>query len=291
VSRNLDLLKDRRDILAIFGGSAIAVIVLLFFGLRPAVKQNGRMQAELQKAKKMLVPYQEGGGSESLGKELSDLQRENRRLKRRWDTLKGQVSTFKEGSPLGGTLPSTEEGWIRFKVQLIEARSQLMENAASLGMKLPEDLGIEETSEEAEDPEVRLWQLASLVKLMNQCMESGIQSVYKAQAFPPLPVFAEGESIPVQIEYPVMIRMTGTFDAALALLDSLQGEGRFYALRRFQIEKPDHNSDALLDILIVCSAEPISETNVLHSVAVSLRGAEKSDDESPRNRGRRRGEE
>ena len=290
MSRDVNLRQERRDILAIFGSTIIAVILLLFFGLRPAIKKQSHMQAELMKAKELLLPYQEGGGSESLGKELSKLQRENLRLQRTWDTMKEQVATFKEGSPLGA-LPSTEEGWIKFKVQLIEARSDLMEHAASLGIQLPEDLGIEESSEEAEDPEVRLWQLASLVKLMYQCMESGIQSVYKAQALPPLPVFAEGESIPVQIEYPVMIRMTGTFDAALELLDSLQGEGRFFALRRFQIEKQKRDSDSLLDILIVCSAEPFIETDNLHSAAAFLEGAGDPGSDPPRSRDRRRGEE
>jgi hypothetical protein len=291
MSPDVPIRKDRRDILAIFGGTIVAVILLLVFGLRPAVRQHSHMRAELMKAEEMLLPYREGGGSESLGKELADLQRENRRLQRSWDALKEQVGTFKEGSPLGGTLPSTEEGWIKFKVDLIKARAKLMGRAAELGMQLPEDLGIEESSEEAEDPEVRLWQLASLVKLLNQCMESGIQSVYKAQALPPLPVFAEGESVPFQLEYPVMIRMTGTFDAALALLDSVQGEGRFFAVRRFQIEKSKPDSDSLLDILTVCSAEPFSETNILHSMAVSLKSGEESGGESPRSRGRRRGEE
>jgi hypothetical protein len=291
MSRDVNLRKDRRDILAIFGGTIIAVILLLFFGLRPAVKEQSHMRAEMIKAKQMLLPYQEGGGSESLGQELSVLQRENFRLQRTWDTLKEQVGTFKEGSSLRGALPSTEEGWIKFKVQLIEARADLMKRAAELNIQLPEDLGIEESSEEAEDPEVRLWQLASLVKLMNQCMESGIQSVYKAEALPPLPVFAEGEKFPVQIEYPVLIRMTGTFDAALALLDSLEGEGRFFALRRFQIKRLKRNSGKLLDILTVCSAVPFSERNIQDSATASPGGSEVSGDESPGVRRRERREE
>lgn len=286
MSTDVNLNRHRRNILLIFGGTILAVLLLLVFGLRAGVKKRSDMLADLTRAEEMLRPYQEGGASESLGEELAELQRENRQLQRRWDFLRKQVETFKEGSPLGGNLPSTEEGWIKFKVQLIEARSQLMARAAELGIELPRDLGIEEASLEAEDPEERLWQLASLVKLLYQCMESGIQSVQMAQTLPPLPVFAEGEPVPVLVEYPVLIRMTGTLDAALSFLESLQGEGRFFALRRFQIEKVGREPDSPLSILAVCGAEPFSGTNVLR--ASSVEGTENSEAEEPRPRGRRR---
>ena len=85
--------------------------------------------------------------------------------------------------------------------------------------------------------------------------------------------------------------MTGTFDAALALLDSLEGEGRFFALRRFQIKRLKRNSGKLLDILTVCSAVPFSERNIQDSATASPGGSEVSGDESPGVRRRERREE
>ena len=244
--------RERKVVIALFGGTLFLLVLLWGFLVHPALRKRESLRTELTALDAAVQAFRERDGASAY----AAVRGENLRLRREWRRMRDRTMTFRDGSPLGEELPSTEQGRINFKVALIDAREQLVARAREAGTRLPERLGIEETIGEEEDPETRLWQLASMVQLVDNCMHVGVPEITSVSTMPPLTVHDGDAGHAALYEYPTQARMNGTFETAVRFLESLRRHGRFFALRGFQFEIPQRAAESSLQILAVCSALP-----------------------------------
>jgi Tfp pilus assembly protein PilO len=271
--------QERKRLVILLVGSLVLLAVLWVFALLPALREHGELLEELAAMDGGLKTFQE----KDVATLFSEVRAEHQALKQEWESLRSAAMTFEEGSPLGEVSPTNEEGRIRFRVAHKEAREQLSARAVEAGTALPYKLGVEETIEEEENPEMRLWQLASMVQLMNTCMDVRVPSITEAKALPPRILYTREEGPSALVEYPIRIRMQGSFETAILFLESLREEGRFFTLRNFQMESRGLDAIDDLELLAVCSAV-LPETVLRPSRG--LRGAVPED--AGRNRSERR---
>ena len=175
-------------------------------------------------------------------------------LQQEWEHLRAGVATFQSRSSLAETLPADEEGRIDFKVALFEARARLQEQAAARGVTVPLDLGIDETIGADEHAETRLWQLSAIIELLEQSVALGIPSIDSIESLPTIIHPLTEEENAVAEEFPVRLTMHGPFATFLEFIDALVDDGKFFALRRFWLEKEGHRNSSNLKITTVCGS-------------------------------------
>lgn len=242
--------RERRLIALLFSLTAVLLAALWVFGLHPARERVRALSERLDRLQ------------QSTAMDASDLDRSHARLRRRraalqaeFDGLRARTRSFTGESPVGDSLPSTEEGRIDYKVALLEARSTLFTNAANAGMSLPAELGLPETIEEEEEPETRLWQLAAVIKTLRACMAVGVPTVREVRPLPPLVQGDDTTRGAPYREYPVFLRMECSFESAVLFLQSLQQPGHFFPLRGFMMESVSTDPGAVIEVLAIPSAD------------------------------------
>ncbi len=176
------------------------------------------------------------------------------RLSREWEKLRFKVDTFRGSLPLVEALSPNAKGHIDFKVALYDARDRLQSLAIEKDVSLPDYLGMDESTAEGEEVEARIWQLASVVRLVEACIAHDIESIEDLAALPPTvyPLLEEEQS--VAIEYPVRITMQCRFEALQALLVHMDSPGSFFALRECNVELLGTSSEKPLSVTLVAGA-------------------------------------
>jgi len=233
---------------------SVAAASLLFFGLLCALQQ-GRLRATLKRMHEAAAEIRTGGpasGELSLERVLAKEQARQERLGREWETLRLKTDTFKWGSPLAEALSSDEEGRIDFKVALFKARSRLQQTAASNDIAFPEDLGMQGTIGTDEHAETRLWQLASVVKLVEACFQLGVPSILSLNALPPVEYPLLEEEAAIALEFPVRMRIHGSYATLVEILGATADDRSFFSLREFRVEKTEQGPGSLLTVDMVC---------------------------------------
>ncbi|MEM7392654.1 MAG: hypothetical protein AAF492_09935 [Verrucomicrobiota bacterium] len=257
---NKDLKRARRNILLIIVLVPPLLLTLAVKTIRPMLQERERGLAEQAEVEERLKQIERKYAARPLAGQVEEARLTSETLNADWTALREQLDTFQQGSPLGRNLPSTEEGRIDFKVALFNARKELQKLAEERDIEIPEDLGMAETLVTDENTEARLWQLASLVKLVRQCVELGIPRVKSVQPVPPVSCRSDDEDQPETIfcEFPVRIDMDCEFQHSLAFLDDVMQDGRFFTLRRFELEKRAQEAGAPLHLSAVYSGLPLS---------------------------------
>jgi len=249
------VIRERREVLYILFGCVFIVFVMVFVFLLPLRSEREKVIKEAVRVNRELRAFRRVPREKSVYAQLEKAKRRNREFRMEWEELRARVDTFKGRSPLGDTLSAYKEGRIDFKVALFNARESLMEKSADKKVVLPSDLGMDETIGTDEDAETRLWQLASVVELIEQAIELGIPVVEKIESIrPALHVLLEEENA-VALEFPVRVTMRCPFDRMAGFLDALLKEGTFFALRRFRAERIEKDESKPLRIVAVCGAE------------------------------------
>jgi hypothetical protein len=192
---------------------------------------------------------------ESLHRRIGEQQVRRKQLLRDWEQLRARTDTFKGSSPLTHAVSTEDDARIDFKVALFEARGELHERAAAQGIMLPSDLGLDETIGAEEDAETRLWQLASVVRLMETCIDVGVPSIDSIEALPPRDFPLPESEGTIAKELPVKITMRCSTDVLADFLISVSGGGAFFALRGVSIERLCADETTMVRVVAICGAE------------------------------------
>jgi hypothetical protein len=189
-----------------------------------------------------------------LEKFLADETGRTEALSQEWEKMRYKVDTFRGSSPLVEALSPDAEGRIDFKIALYEARDRLQELADEKSVDLPARLGLDETIDEEEAIDTRIWQLASVVRLVESCIANGVQKVEALEILPPVvyPLLEEEQS--VAVEYPVRIALHCRFDALLRLLAHMDSAGSFFAVRECKLALLSASEDRPLRVTLVAGA-------------------------------------
>jgi len=244
--------RQRRVLGYTFFMTILILSVMVFFLFLPLRKQHRGVKAEIARVKRDLFAFRRDPEGQPLQVQLERGMVRYEQLQRERVYLQTRVDTFRAGSPLTQALSSDEEGRIDFKVALFDARQRLQQRASNKEVSLPPDLGMEDTIGADEHAETRLWQLAAIVKLMEQSIDLGIPIIERIEPIRPVSYPVSEDEDVVVCEFPVRVIMRCPFEMLLAFIDDLLKEEHFFALRRFRAERKDKVGSAYLMVDAVC---------------------------------------
>lgn len=246
--------RERGILVGLLAGTVLILAVLFFALLLPVQRRRTAVaddRAEVAKEVEALPSNPRG----SVVQEHAAARDELQRLEARWTVLREDLDSFKTPPSFTRAADPTGEGRIDFKVALFEARSLLLQKAEAGGVKLPEALGIDETIGADEDAETRLWQLAALVKLVENCIDIGMPGVEHIDMLAPYDHTASANREIYTREFPTRIRLASSFEQTRRLLDMLLEEGSFFALRGFRAERMSKYRHEPLEVTAVYSGQ------------------------------------
>ncbi|MDZ4200115.1 MAG: hypothetical protein U1E27_12620 [Kiritimatiellia bacterium] len=266
--------RERRQTGALLLGAFAGLAALLLFGLWPIRREAERLARELEQIDQKIIEAQNEVRIETTdnphrfkrrtypltlapGPLERALEAEHRRadaLLEDWRGLRIRVDAFSGEKALQQVLGAPEEGRIDFKISLFNARARLAEKMARTKMKFPADLGVPDTIGATESAEERLWQLASIVRLLELCMDVGVTSVTSIQLPAPTGRPPLQENFPVQTEYPVEMRFRCEYPALIELIRRIREPGGFFGLRNVQIVQDRPGDRDLIDVSAIFHA-------------------------------------
>ena len=244
----------RRRIAGALAVLLLAPPTLFLLVLRPIERDRTRHAAEADRLREELARVVDRYAEVPLDVLLDRERAATERIRAERDRIDARARTLRDDMTLSDVLASGVEGRIDFKVTLFEARDRLGRIAAEKGVHLPADLGIAETIASAEQAQMRLWQLASTVLLLERCIDTGIREITHVEALDPLNLPGTSTERPGVTVYPVSIRFSSSHDRFVALLRALGNERGFFALRSFWLRLPAPGSHHRLDGRVVALA-------------------------------------
>ena len=137
---------------------------------------------------------------------------------------------------------------------LFDAREQLVENAAKAGVSLPEDLGIPEAIVTAERAELRLWQLAATVRLVQLAIDARLPAINVIASEVPVAFSLDDDAEQMAMEFPTRMVLRCSFRHLVRFLDNLSRKGSFYAVRKLRVERLGEPGPEMLEAEIVAAA-------------------------------------
>jgi len=231
--------------------AVLATLILVFFVLLPMRSERRSVQRDINRVESEMTALIKTSSQYPLEVQVDLAKAGNRELKDEWRILKERVDTFNGSTPFAEAL----SGRIDFKVALYDARTMLRERAARRNVRLPEDLGMQETIDDAEDTEVRLWQLATVIKLMEHSIDLGMPVIESIEPMRPGEYRVPMDEEILVREFPVKVAVRCPFDRLLAFVDKLLEQDSFFALRRFSVERVKKTEDDCLVMTAVCGGE------------------------------------
>ncbi len=220
--------------LLLFLGLALAGLIL--FGLLPAMKARRDAIGEIGRLEADLARLQPAPPEESLAAKAAREAALRRALQAEREQWMAKVRTFRDERSIGEVLPPARSGRIDFKVALYHARARLEEKAQARGVRIPVGLGMPEELEEEERAEKRLWQLASVVMLVDRLMDLGVPVIESIATRDPMEVLLEDNPEGARMEiYPVEVVFQTTDVIWRAALRSLRDVPPFFSVRRVEM--------------------------------------------------------
>ena len=244
----------RRNILLILLGGLGAVLLLVFLVYLPLRDEQRAMANEIRGVEEELRAFQQRYADASLRQRLAEASGLHKQLVAEWEDVRARVNTFRDRSMLLESVPTFEDGRIDFKVALFNVRARLNEDAQTQNIALPDDLGIPETIESDERAELRLWQLSATVKLVEMAIAAGVDSIDGLRAFNPHSFALRAEEDTIAVEFPVHIRLTGSFESLVRFFYAVPREGSFFALRSIRAERGNMEDQQHLSVTAVVGA-------------------------------------
>ncbi len=252
---NEEATRDRarleRRLVAGVGLCAAVVLLLVFLLWLPLRGERAAARLQLQNVEEEARAFDEEYAGMSLSGRLDEASVLNQVLGAEWEVWRERAAAFGAGLDPRRVLPAYEDGRIDYKVALFEARARLAARAEQAGVSLPESLGVPETIGSDERAEVRLWQLAVTVNLVELALEAGLPAVTELRSYPPVVLGAGREGRDVTVEFDVGMRVAGPLERLVAFLDAVRAKDRFYVLRWVRIERQDTKDPARLEASFV----------------------------------------
>ena len=249
-----DVRNLRTQVLLILGGCVVVIGLLWALVLQPMRDEERACRNEVRDLERELGTFQVRMEDGDLAGRLSSAAARNRRLMAEWARLRETVDTFRDRDAIREALPTYEDGRIDFKVALFDAREQLVENAAKAGVSLPEDLGIPEAIGTAERAELRLWQLAATVRLVQLAIDARLPAISVIEPEAPVVLGLDDDTGHTTMEFPTRMVLRCSFRHLVRFLDRLSRQGSFYAVRKLRVERLGAPGSEMLEVDIVAGA-------------------------------------
>ncbi len=236
-------------ILQVTAGCLLAAGITLYYHVHATRKVDRELATENAAHRARAQRYVH----RSLAQQIAEAELKNQRLEQAWEQHRLKVDTFHGALPERARVAASDDARIDFKVALFNARQTLQKLARTSGVKLTDDLGIEETIDSEEDTESRLWELGAVVRLVELLIASEVDSVETIAAMPPFVYARVPDENEYALAFPVRVSLQCTYAQLQQLLATLCREECFYAISRCDITRPSLNAQHLR-VQLTCSA-------------------------------------
>lgn len=242
--------SERQQVAAIILAVGAILFVLWYFLLLPMNRQRKQIEREIGQMSAELAQKNFLMGEDALQRKLDAEVNRYRRIVTEW-----QESTAHLGAvtPREDTATSSV-AHIDFKVTLFTVRQRLLQKSRTLGISLPNDLGVDETIVSNEDALQRMMQLRVVEKLVDLALDLRIKTVRGLRPLPPI-AHRTGPGQPEYFrEYPLELDLYGTQDDLYELLAVAVEPDNVFVLRGLRVESTGRSRTDLLNIKAVMSA-------------------------------------
>lgn len=242
--------SERQQVAAIILAVGAILLVLWYFLLLPMNRQRKSIEREIEQMSTELAQKNFLMGEDALQRKLDAEVSRHRQIEKEWQESVAQLRAI---APREDTATSGV-AHIDFKVRLFTVRQRLLQKSRTLGVSLPNDLGVEETIVSNEDAFKRMMQLRVVEKLVDLALDLRIKTVRGLRPLPPLAHRSGPGQTEYFREYPLELDLYGTQDDLYELLAVVLEPGNVFVLRGLRVESTGQSRSDLLNIKAVMSA-------------------------------------
>ncbi|MEI6787283.1 MAG: hypothetical protein WCL49_02275 [bacterium] len=242
-------ISERQQVVAIILAIGAILFILWYFLLLPMNRQRQQMEQDIDGMASELAQKNYLTGEDALQRKLDKEICHYQNLQKEW-----QETVTRLGTQIPGDDTTSSVANIDFKVTLFTVRQRLLQKSRTLGISLPNDLGVDETIVSNEDAFQRMLQLRVVEKLVDLALDLKIKTVRGIRPLPPVAHrmgINQGEYFR---EYPLELNLYGTQDNLYELLDVVMEPGHVFVLSRLRVEPAGRGRPDLLNIRAVMSA-------------------------------------
>jgi len=242
--------SERRQVATIVMLAGLVIFLLWFFLLLPQTRKRQQLKVRVEEATRQLQR-----NNYLLGEDLlrAKLARENERyqeLDRIWAKVPGRLSVF---SPEEHKQAETV-GHIDFKVALYQVRQRLQQKARTVGVSLPDTLGMSDAVTGDEKARRLMLQLRGIEKIVDLAMDLGIQRI---QSVAPQPVMERTVGPLAQVfleEYPIKLAFRGSTENLYDLIRAFFQPANAFSVKQLKIEREPTVEPDAIDVALTVSA-------------------------------------
>ena len=244
------IISERKQIVIIILAVSAILFILWYFLLLPINRERAKLEADIDTMASELAQKNYLLGEDALQHKLDiEISRYNG-IEKEWkDTV-----THLGALTLSDDIATSGVAHIDFKVKLFNVRQRLLQKSRTLGISLPNDLGVDETIVSDEDAYQRMLQLKVVEKLVDLTLDLKIKTVRGLTPLPPIAHRGGANQAEYFREYPIELDLYGTQDNLYELLDVVMEPGHVFVLRGLRVEPSGRSRSDLLNIKAVMSA-------------------------------------
>ena len=240
---------ERQQVLAIIVLAGIALFLLWFFLLIPMNSQRRQIERDVQTMSAQLAQKDYLRGEDGLRQIKAQEEDRYAQYRRQLDQTLSSLSILPDQDALTNAI-----GHIDFKVALFDVRRRLRKQSDSMGIRLPHDLGIDESVNSTEDARKLMLQLRAVEEMVKLFLDLKIRMIQNIDPLPPAQFASEGGKFEFLEEYPVRVAFSGSTSNLYELCQAMLQPEHTFVLRNLRVEKTSPSQPDLLDVYAVLGA-------------------------------------
>ncbi len=248
------LMSERRKTLVVLLINAIAALALIFVLLLPAKRRAENLRSDIDGLSDRIASLK-NRRSLPTGALLQKTKQQIESLEHRWEIVRFRADTFKKGSFLDKMEPGASNNRIDFKVALYEAQEKLLAGAIAAETGLPQPLSLEESVSQDGNASLKMWQLASIMKILSTIMRHNAVNIHHVKALGPQKHYNNDASSGSAYELPLAVSFEIDFADLARLIDHSLSNENFLAFRAINIEKQTRHPSQPLHVDAIIAAE------------------------------------
>lgn len=242
--------SERQQVVIIIALAGMVLFALAFFILAPINMRRHRLEKENNAKTDQLTREGYPLGEEPLIKQRVAEEQRKRELLMHWQTVTNRLAAFPETASVS---TATIEH-IDYKVALFDVENRLRDRADDLGIKIPRDLGLNDTLRSNEDARGRMLQLRAEEKVLDLLLDLKTGTIRSVEPLVPI-LHGVGPRNEVFLEeYPVLVDCQCGLDNVLTLLRALKTRAPTLVVRRMRIKRLPGEQPDQLELSAVLSA-------------------------------------
>lgn len=247
---NLKTISERRQVAAIIVMAGAAIALLWFFLLLPLSKKRDRQEDKINRLRNELAKRNLLRDKSTLEEMQRSAYKHNRNLHGEWVDLSKRLAAF----PGSQEMMRADVTLIDYSVSLSEVRRRLLSRARTLGIGLPDDIGMTDSLTSEDDARKRMFQLKAVEKLVDLALNLKIEMVRSIEPLPPILYTTGTKQEGFLEEYPVKVEFFGSLNNLCDLTRATLEEEHVFALKRLNVMAAPEDKPGLLTVRAVLSS-------------------------------------